>query len=155
MLATQSSFQAQKRPPPCHRLQFSFCPLRGEQFTSATGCYERFRIGWLKSTPRSLEFVSCIQAEEPSDGRLLVGSWNRPLPQPANRSSSSQSTLPSRVTTPSFALSSTSVRRLLSWQGAFRTSWASCEHAIVGPARYVRWRPSLPASVLFLLNLRR
>ena len=40
---------------------------------------ERFRTGWRKSTPHSVEFVSCIQPAEPSDGRLLVGSWNRLL----------------------------------------------------------------------------
>ena len=48
---------------------------------------------------------------------------------------------------------SASLRRLLSWWGAFKTSWASCEHVIVGPARYVRWRRLLRASVIFPLNL--
>ena len=40
---------------------------------------ERFRAGWRKSTPHSVEFVSCIQPAEPSDGRLLVGSLESAL----------------------------------------------------------------------------
>ena len=75
---------------------------------------ERFRTGWRKSTPHSVEFVSCIQPAEPSDGRLFVGSWNRSLLWPASRSSLSQSTLPLKTTTPFFGSCSTSIRRLLS-----------------------------------------
>ena len=71
------------------------------------------RTGWRKSTPHSVEFVSCIQPAEPSDGRLLVGSWNRSLLWPASRSSLSQLTLPLKTTTPFFGPCSTSIRRLL------------------------------------------
>src|SRR5271169_3344721 len=78
----------------------------------ATTC-ERFRTGWRRSAPHSVEFVSCIQPAEPSDGRLLVGSVNRSLLWPASRSSLSQSALPSRTTTPFFGPCSTSIRRLL------------------------------------------
>src|SRR6266567_7714152 len=74
---------------------------------------ESFRTGWRKSTPHSVEFVSCIQVAEPLDGRLFVGSWNRSLLWPASRSSLSQSTLPSKTTKPFFGRCSTSIRRLL------------------------------------------
>ena len=46
---------------------------------------ERFRIAWLKSSRGSIEYVSCIQGEELSQGTLRVGFWNRPLVWPATR----------------------------------------------------------------------
>ncbi len=64
-------------------------------------------------------------------------------------------TLPGTTTTSSLVSCSASIRRLSCWQGAFKTNWLSCEHAIFGPVPYVRWRRLLPASVIFLLNLGR
>jgi hypothetical protein len=113
---------------------------------------ERFRTGRLKSRRHSVEFVSCIQAEELSVGGSPVGLWNPPLVWPATRAISSPSTFPETITTSSLVFCSASIRRLLCCQGAFKTSWLSCEHAIVSPVPYVRWRP---ASVIFLLNLGR
>src|SRR5713101_4713541 len=84
-----------------------------------------------------------------------VGFWNPPLVWPTTRCISSPSTFPGTITTSSLVSCSASVRRLWCWQGAFKTSWPSCEHAIVGPVPYARWRRLLPASVIFLLNLGR
>jgi hypothetical protein len=116
---------------------------------------ERFRTGWLKSPRCSLEFVSCIQAEELSGGGSPVGFWNPLLVWLTTRCISFPSTFLGTIMTSSLVFCSASVRRLSCWQGAFKTSLPSCEHAIVGPVPYVRWRRLLPAFVLFLLNLGR
>src|SRR5881296_565333 len=75
--------------------------------------YESYQAGWLKSSLVSTEFVSCILAEEPSDGTLPVGFFDPPSPLRAIPSISSHSTFPGRVTTPSSVSYLASVRRLL------------------------------------------
>ena len=77
--------------------------LVGMRARQVTTC-ERSRTGWLKSSRGSVEFVSCIQGEEHSDGRLRVGFWNRPWLRLASRSSLSQSTLPRKLRHHSWSL---------------------------------------------------
>ncbi len=75
---------------------------------------------YLRALPHCLaeEFPAlgriCVlySGREPSDGRLRVGFWDRPLVWPATRCISSPSTFPGRIRTPSLVSCSASARRL-------------------------------------------